>query len=498
MILTGERMILDRMRKETEIEHLCRYQYAKQFVTGKKVLDAACGSGYGTKILAEGAAEVVGMDISAEAIAYAENKYKQSNTRYLIGSVERLPFGDQTFDVVVSFETIEHVNESIQNSFLSEISRVLRKDGILIMSTPNKKIFTDERGGGYSEYHVKEFYVDEFKNFLDNKFDYVTFKQQFYAKSACIIGEEDCQAQIAGFGDGGVYVIAIASNIDIKEIVKESFVLRYPEEYEQMNDFTQVFYSNTMNFTEENSQISEIDNRNVSQIICIFFDGIKCKYLRIDPITGRGIICFVKIEITLADRKKIKVEKYTSNASKEENGTLYFYAEDAQIIIDLGEEKAIDSIDIEFLLVNRVNGLNGDNAIIQILMGDNEQLRKENDELNLNFKTDIQLKEQQIEERNKHITQQQKQIEELSDTINKSMTVLQEKIEADMQLKDKQIVEQQEQIVQQQEQLENIRDELLQTKNAYEHILQTKSWKYTQMFRKIGGFFRNRKSSYDA
>ena len=233
MILTGERMILNRMRKETEIEHLCRYQYAKQFVAGKKVLDAACGSGYGTKILAEDAGEVVGMDISSEAIAYARNEYMQSNTRYVVGSVEKLPFEDQVFDVIVSFETIEHVNETIQNAFLNEIKRVLKEDGILIMSTPNKKKFTDERGGKLSKYHVKEFYVEEFRDFLNKQFNYVVLEQQFYAQAACIVDKSTCQAQIDGFKDEGMYVIAVASDTALKDIVRNSVIVRCPKEYKK-------------------------------------------------------------------------------------------------------------------------------------------------------------------------------------------------------------------------------------------------------------------------
>ena len=375
MILTGERMILDRMKKETEIEHLCRYQYAKQFVADRKVLDAACGSGYGVRILAEKADYVIGVDISAEAVAFADKEYKQDNTEYAVASVEKLPFDDESFDVVVSFETIEHVDETVQKAFLSEIKRVLKEDGLLIMSTPNKKKFTDERGGRHSEYHVKEFYEDEFETFLRSMFEHVVFAQQFYAKAACIIDPQDCQAQMDGFMDEkGMYVVALASNTSIQKLVRDSFIMRYPEQYEQMNDYVQLFYSDTLDFSEDNSQISEIDNRDVLQQADICLDGVNCKYLRIDPIAGRGIIHIDKIQIVKEDGKREIIEKYTSNADKEENGDLFFYKGDPQIFVELPEQTAIYSVRIEFSLVNAKEGVSGDDAVIKTLMQENENL----------------------------------------------------------------------------------------------------------------------------
>lgn len=381
MILTGERMILDRMKKETEIEHICRYKFAQQFVVGKRVLDAACGSGYGTKILAECAADVTGMDISAEAIAFAEKEYAQPNARYLVGSVDCLPFEDNSFDVIISFETIEHVNEVIQNSFLSEIKRVLKENGILIMSTPNKKKYTDERSGKHSEYHVKEFYVEEFRDFLGDKFDYVKFERQFYARSACIIDDESYQAQIEGFNEEGMYVVAIASDMNIKEMMNNSFVMRYPAKYERMNDYVQVFYSDTMSYSEENSQLVEIDNREEYHDVHIKLDGIRCRYLRIDPIKGRGMIRVTGIEIKLINGEKIQIDEYTSNASRKENGILYFCYNDPQIFIEFSEEYRIDLISFKFMIVNSKSYEDGEDPIVHLLYEENSNLKKVNDRL---------------------------------------------------------------------------------------------------------------------
>ena len=96
-------------------------------------------------------------------------KYGNHNLKYVSGSVEKLPFENEQFDIVISFETIEHVKESVQKSFLNEIKRVLKKDGMLIMSTPNKAIYTD-LVNGKNRYHIKEFYAQEYIDFIKSYF----------------------------------------------------------------------------------------------------------------------------------------------------------------------------------------------------------------------------------------------------------------------------------------------------------------------------------------
>ncbi len=104
----------------------------------------------------------------------ANKKYGKDNLSFRAGSVESLPFEDDSFDVVISYETIEHVTGEVQESFLKEIRRVLKPDGFLIMSTPNKAVYTD-LVKGENAFHVKEFYVDEFDEFLGSCFKYDGF-----------------------------------------------------------------------------------------------------------------------------------------------------------------------------------------------------------------------------------------------------------------------------------------------------------------------------------
>src|SRR4051812_21778603 len=137
---SGERLetfILD----ESTIEHLHRYALAKEYVKKKTVLDIACGEGYGSNLLAEEADLVHGVDIDEETIRRASAKYVRKNLSFKAGNACSIPFPDNHFDVVVSFETIEHVHDHY--SMVTELKRVLKEDGILIISSPDRKNYSD-------------------------------------------------------------------------------------------------------------------------------------------------------------------------------------------------------------------------------------------------------------------------------------------------------------------------------------------------------------------
>ena len=166
MKFTGERFIPQNNEDaEIYIEHYHRYLAAKPLVKDKVVLDAACGAGYGSFILSSEAKMVIGVDISEEAILHAKEQYKRDNLTYLMNSIEEIEVEDHSIDVVISFETIEHVEEELQHKFLKEIKRVLKKDGILIMSTPDREVYS-QLVHYSNEYHVKEFAKIEYKQFL--------------------------------------------------------------------------------------------------------------------------------------------------------------------------------------------------------------------------------------------------------------------------------------------------------------------------------------------
>lgn len=177
MKYTGERFIPTECTDEMAIEHYQRYQFAQNVAVDKVVLDAACGEGYGTYLLSHKASMAIGIDIDSSTIDSAQKRYQKENIQFVTGSIGSLPFEDHTFDIVVSFETIEHVDEKLQNAFMNEITRVLKRQGVLIMSTPNKAIYTD-LVHGENIHHVKEFYTEEYEYFLARYFKYKTFYYQ--------------------------------------------------------------------------------------------------------------------------------------------------------------------------------------------------------------------------------------------------------------------------------------------------------------------------------
>jgi ubiquinone/menaquinone biosynthesis C-methylase UbiE len=156
------------LAKNNLLEHIIRYE----FVTGNTnhiVLDIGCGSGHGSNTLAKKFKEVHGVDISPEAIAYAEQYWKLPNIHFKIGDSLAIPFPENTFDVVVAFEVFEHLTD--WRKFLSEIKRVLKPDGLVYLSTPNKTLYSPGTKKPINPHHVFEMTIPEFKNAL----------QEFYA-----------------------------------------------------------------------------------------------------------------------------------------------------------------------------------------------------------------------------------------------------------------------------------------------------------------------------
>jgi SAM-dependent methyltransferase len=172
---TGERFVPG-VRGEIWVEHWHRYHFASRWAAGKRVLDVACGEGYGTALLARVAAEATGIDISEQAVAHAQREYaKIANAKFLCAPCTRLPLPDASVDVAVSFETLEHIAE--QEAFVAELARVLAPDGVLVLSCPNKLEYTDKRGY-HNEFHVRELYRAELAQLVGARFPSVTWYGQ--------------------------------------------------------------------------------------------------------------------------------------------------------------------------------------------------------------------------------------------------------------------------------------------------------------------------------
>jgi SAM-dependent methyltransferase len=156
-------------------QHLSRYNFARDFIGNKKVLDTACGTGYGTDYLSLGSPEiVVGVDISSEAIAHARANFSSQRTLFVRCDCRHIPLPTRWFDVITSFEFIEHIYE--QSEYLLELNRLLKPGGCLIISTPNATL---RRSG--NPYHVRELSLFEFRDLLKSTFNgkIELFGQQF-------------------------------------------------------------------------------------------------------------------------------------------------------------------------------------------------------------------------------------------------------------------------------------------------------------------------------
>ncbi|MES1225296.1 MAG: methyltransferase domain-containing protein, partial [Bacteroidota bacterium] len=245
MEFTGERFvpIKELMNDEIAFEHLHRYYNALKLVKGKIVLDIACGEGYGTKILSKNANKVFGVDIDSASIDHAKKTYRENNIEFICGSVKNIPLADNSVDVVVSFETIEHIDEETQNNFLAEIKRVLKKGGALIISTPDKANYTD-RYSHKNEFHIKEFGKDEFISFLKNRFKQVSAFLQGYE-----IVDAITEQSLAAINELSViklqdsfrpfsrkYIIALCSDGEIETRHFSSVVFQVSKDYLDLMD----------------------------------------------------------------------------------------------------------------------------------------------------------------------------------------------------------------------------------------------------------------------
>lgn len=195
MPFTGERYVPE-IDGEIRLEHIHRYAWARELVVGLDVLDIASGEGFGAALLSEKAKSVVGVDISEDAVAHAQTRYAEFAS-FLVGSANNIPLEDGSVDAVVSFETIEHVHN--HDLMLQEIKRVLKPSGFLIISSPDKEIYS-EKPGYVNEFHVSELTLSEFKSLISKYFSNVQFFGQKISACSAIVNYSTDE-----MGSGGVF-----------------------------------------------------------------------------------------------------------------------------------------------------------------------------------------------------------------------------------------------------------------------------------------------------
>jgi 2-polyprenyl-3-methyl-5-hydroxy-6-metoxy-1,4-benzoquinol methylase len=196
-------------------EHWLRYEFVSQFIQNKRVLDLACGSGYGSNYLAKsGALEVIGGDLDTETIADDKKRYQRKNLIFQEANGLSLIFADNYFDVIVSLETIEHFSEHDQTRYLKELKRVLKPGGLLIVSTPNSE-FTKHK----NPWHLKELNEKELRDILFQEFINVNIYRQGSALTTFIQSPEEIKTAFKITSDFKErYYIALASDESLVEV----------------------------------------------------------------------------------------------------------------------------------------------------------------------------------------------------------------------------------------------------------------------------------------
>lgn len=179
---TGERLVPGQVDQDLMNEHMSRYSFAARLARHKRVLDIACGMGYGSFELSRHATAVVGLDVAAEAVAAAAERYQAPNLRFLTAPAQHIPLDDHSFDLIVAFEVIEHLSD--WEALLAEARRLLAPGGQFIVSTPNREYYAETRRlAGPNPFHVHEFEYEEFRTELARFFPSVTLFLQNHVQA---------------------------------------------------------------------------------------------------------------------------------------------------------------------------------------------------------------------------------------------------------------------------------------------------------------------------
>lgn len=157
MEFTGEFFIPGKTEKRIEKDHYARYMFSKKYVRNKRILDIACGVGYGAEVMGSEYSSYLGVDINPQNIQYAKNTYRKNNVEYVEGNV--LSFKDDPFDIILCFETIEHVKD--YKKALTSLYGNLKPGGLLIISSPNR-IITSKHALNIEDRPENKFHTQEF------------------------------------------------------------------------------------------------------------------------------------------------------------------------------------------------------------------------------------------------------------------------------------------------------------------------------------------------
>ncbi|SDP78169.1 Methyltransferase domain-containing protein [Phyllobacterium sp. YR620] len=191
---TGERFITNRSG-EIEVEHHHRYLFATQFCKGRDVLDIASGEGYGSYLLSQVAKSVIGIDIDPDVVSQARRAYGSASLVFDVGSCQSIPLVPGSVDVVVSFPTLEHINQ--HSAFLDEVKRVLRPEGLFVLSTPNRQVYSSP--GKQNPFQQFELSHQECETLLSKHFTHKTVGLQKATSGSVIVPAAKCDLVLEVF-----------------------------------------------------------------------------------------------------------------------------------------------------------------------------------------------------------------------------------------------------------------------------------------------------------
>jgi len=298
---TDERFVPE-MYGNNALEHLHRYVMARELAVGKTVLDIACGEGYGSAMIAQVARHVIGVDISHDVVKHAAHRYGRSNLEFRTGSCAEIPIADNSIDLVVSFETIEHHDQ--HETMMAEIKRVLRPDGVFIISSPEKYEYSI--APNYSNpFHVKELHRHEFERLMAINFKCVAmfgqrvvygsgilregFPETIVTYDACI----DSPRPNSGMRRP-IYLIAVASDATLPPTAS-SFFDQPVSESEVTRNWLSVV-------AERDEQISSLNRR-------VRLSDLRLRLAKADGFSTRDYSTWIYQYDTLTDKTRAKMRQ---------------------------------------------------------------------------------------------------------------------------------------------------------------------------------------------
>ena len=228
MPFTGERVVPGEVAPALWSEHMARYAFAAQFSANARTLDVGCGTGYGSAHLAQRSQRVFAVDVSSEALTYASAHFPVANLTFLQGNATALPIASKQVGLLTAFEIIEHIDHWADA--IAECARVLRDDGLALISTPNRHYYTASRGtAGPNPYHVHEFEFAEFRTALQCHFRHVMVLLQNRAECVALYphriypSASACLDATAGSENESHFFVALCSQIPDR-VAPTSFV----------------------------------------------------------------------------------------------------------------------------------------------------------------------------------------------------------------------------------------------------------------------------------